>query len=374
MARKTVVWIWPGFLGSPEDRPWDRASTPVWEDAVRRSRLVGLRNPEPGGTSETAYLGLDPSRVNLSEGPLIASAFTIEPPSRAVMMRVDIGSLDEYGVAKPIHPRPNPAELKAISEAFVRLKTNRLIPVVGESGVHVLVWEDGSLDLGLTPFDALIGKAMDENKPEGDGEVMLRRFIDDSVNLLNEAPFNHERREEGHAPVNMLWPWGAGRMEATPDAARERGRPATVATRDLRLRGLARQLGDWPVDATPWHRGIHPDWKAWQTDHPVAVFQTDIWATMRRYEKFDEMAWAWEQWQTQWLEPIWADQEAVITIIAPSMAMDGTADGLALTFDPEFSRTEPAFPFDERSLDERKLPRENLVDVIHAQLRAPAID
>ncbi|MBX3096628.1 MAG: hypothetical protein KF812_07180 [Fimbriimonadaceae bacterium] len=374
MARKTVVWIWPGFLGSPEDRPWDRFESSVWRDAVTRSKVVGLRNPEPGGTDEAAYLGVEPRRIDLKEGPLVASAFAIEPPHRSVMMRVDIASIDENGRFQSIRPRPRPNELKEIENALLRLSTSRLIPVAGDEGVHVLVWEDGSLDLGLhVPTDAE-GRAMRDNLPEGDGEVMLRRFIDDSVNLLRELPFNHERIEEGQTPINVLWPWGAGRYESTPDAARERGRPVSVATRDLRMRGVARQLGDFPVNAAGWYRGVHPDWKCWTIDHEAAVFESDAWTQMRRYGKFDEMAWAFERWQDDWLEPIWAEQETVVTVIAPAQEQDGTADGIALTFDPEWPRAEPMFPFDERSLDERRLTCENLVDVIHAQLRSPAID
>jgi hypothetical protein len=372
MAQATSVWIWPGFLGSPEDEPWARTDLPVLQAAWKRERIERLVTPR-SGLAEAAWLGVDPSRVELAEGPLIAAAYRVEPPRKSVLFRVDVGSLDANAVIRRPDPSPTPTELKAISDALPRLASRRLTPVPGQDGIHLLVWEDGSLDLQTQPRAEAVGKSLRDALPEGDGESHLRRFIDDSVNLLDELEINHVRQEEGHLPLNLFWPWGQGRQEPTPDAARERGRPVAVATADLRLRGLTRRLGDWPVAAEAWRKGVFPDWRQWRTDSPVEVLHTDFWAQARTHQRFEEMAYAWEAWQTEWLEPRWAAGEHVVAVAALGEPHE-EADGLLLTFDPERTPSENQVPFDERSLSERKLARRRLLEAVYELLRAPALD
>lgn len=372
MAQSTSVWIWPGLLGSPDDTPWTRTDLPVLIAAWQRASIERLIVPRSGLT-EASWLGVEPNRIHLEEGPLMAAAFRTEPSPKAVLFRVDIGSLDDHEVIHVPEPSPTAAELKAISEALPRLATRRLTPLPGQGAIHLLVWEDGSLDLQTCPWPEAVGKRLRDVLPEGDGESQLRRFIDDSVNLLDELEINHVRREEGQRLLNLFWPWGQGRQEPTPNAARERGRPVAIATADLRLRGLAQLLGDWPVAAEGWRRGVFPDWRRWQTGSTVEVLHTDFWALARTHHRFDEMAFAWEAWQAEWFAPRWETGEHVISVVALGEPHE-EADGLMVTFDPNRAVAENRIPFDERTLSEQRVSRRSVSEAIHELLRAPALD
>ena len=97
--------------------------------------------------------------------------------------------------------------------------------------------------------------------PEGDNEPALRRFIDDSINLLSELEFNAERLDKGLLPVNLLWPWGQGIRTDVPNLALMRGAPATVLSDSLRLEGVARLAGYRPLGRSWLGNGMNAKWK-----------------------------------------------------------------------------------------------------------------
>src|SRR5207302_8210503 len=143
-------------------------------------------------TREAAWLGMDPRRVVLQDGPLIVSALAADPPSGSVHFHLSLMSL-ETGAARRLSVRVPALHLTAVLEAAKKLNTKWLTVVNGEDADHGLVWEEGSLELGVAPAFAIEGRSINELLPEGDGENMLRRFIDDSVNLLSGLPINFVR-------------------------------------------------------------------------------------------------------------------------------------------------------------------------------------
>jgi hypothetical protein len=202
-----------------------------------RCKLSRAAESRPGGPAE--WLGLDPNRHQAAEGPLFVAALGAEPPIRTVAFRLSVLSTDGARVATPNYS-PGPEEARELLALARRLETSRLRLVEGRALEHGLAWEDGSLDLRCrTPAEASEA-GLRASLPEGDGESALRRFVDDSINLLAEWEGNRRREEEGLMPLNLLWPWAPGRMPEPPNLALERGRALRVESPSLLLAGWCR--------------------------------------------------------------------------------------------------------------------------------------
>jgi 2,3-bisphosphoglycerate-independent phosphoglycerate mutase len=83
-----------------------------------------------------------------------------------------------------------------------------------------------------------MGKLLTEIYPVGDGESKLKKFIEDSINLLDDLPYNRMCRNEGKMPANMLWPWSPGRAPQLTAFSKLRGVTGAVISAVDVVRGL----------------------------------------------------------------------------------------------------------------------------------------
>ncbi|MCW5942858.1 MAG: hypothetical protein KIS66_11530 [Fimbriimonadaceae bacterium] len=365
---RRIVFVAPGLIGSPdaEERATARAET-LAKLAARGevSRLV----PEPEATTpEAAWLGVDPARIVIAQGPLVVAAMGADPPDRSVHFHASVLSLHDGCAARPAGS-PSEAERTAIVAAAGRLNTRTLTFVAGSGLDHGLVWEDGSLELATTRPDALAGGRIEGRFPEGDGATLLRRFIDDSVNLLDELEFNRRRREEGLPPLNVLWPWGQGVRGRLPNLAIERGEPAWVESRSLRTRGLSRLVGYRPVPLTS-GRGLSATLRSSAQgclERSLTFVVDEMPAALRAESKRDELERWVQEWDREWLAPIFERSLAEpirLLVVAPANQEAGH-DGLALWYESP-GRERNAIPFDERGLEDRRVARRTVSDTVEA--------
>jgi len=237
---RTVI-VLPNALGpTPDDSPFLQKL----ETLRTMTELGDLKRLSPIpqiDTPEAIWLGMKPDEGQMRQGPLTVSAFGFDPPDRSTHFHVSL-----LGVADGIATAPPAAitneDLNIILEQAKRLNTKALTFLQGENADHALVWEDLG-DLHTEPASSITGKQIKSQLPEGDAEKELRRFIDDSVNLLNELELNERRIDEGLPPLNLLWPWGHGRRTAVPNLLLKRGERAHVESNSLRLQGLTRLVG-----------------------------------------------------------------------------------------------------------------------------------
>src|SRR5205823_6170725 len=71
----------------------------------------------------------------------------------------------------------------------------------GVSYRHILLWSDGPIEVLTHPPHENMGRRLAEILPTGDGESALRSFIWDSLDMLDDLPFNRRRRNEGMPPA-----------------------------------------------------------------------------------------------------------------------------------------------------------------------------
>ena len=252
--KRRLIYI-PGLLADQGEE-----SILSERDAVVLEGHPDVIRTRPGSEKELSLLGMNPTQFPLAAGPLMIAALGKEPPGRSVQFHLSLAGIDAEGILR--RPTvPNASESRIIAELLPKLSTKTLTVVPGSDLDSGLVWENGSLDLGCTPIESALGARYQTVLPEGDGERILRRLIDDSVNLFLELDFNKERLDKGLVPINICWPWGPGFPVSLPNFQIRYGAPISVIGSSLRSKGIASLLnakfyplspnGQMPADLPP---------------------------------------------------------------------------------------------------------------------------
>ncbi|MBL8088308.1 MAG: hypothetical protein JNM85_09615 [Chthonomonas sp.] len=378
----TILLILPNGASLREDESVLRTKLPHFARLAEESELFLIREAPESAVPEAEYLGFEPTQIRLSDGVLTVAALGVDPPDRSVHFHLSLLSVNADGVIGPTTQRPNHSDLKELLAAAERLNTPRLTLVPGEELDHGLVWEDGSIDMGTVAASNAFGNPVHKVLPEGDGEKMLRRYIDDSVELLGGLDINKRRVDQELPKLNLLWPWGQGFRERVPNLALNRGQAVRIESGSTRLAGLARLAGYLPGERA-WHgNGLNVD-----LDRALAstrstlptVLLLDGLTSLRAHERLEEMAWLLAQVDQQLLAPLMRQIDAAHPMKL-RLLLPGTRDrpasaspvGLALDYDSRY-RQSNGIPFDERMLEERRLPVRTLWEACDEFLSSAAL-
>jgi hypothetical protein len=315
----------------------------------------------PIETPEALYLGMDPREAQLRQGPLTISALNADPPERSTHFHLSVLSFDGGALTDSPLEIP-PAEAAKIAELAPRLNTRTLTFVAGEAKDHGLVWE-GLGDFATYDPRSFSGEPAKDRLPEGDAEAILRRYIDDSINLLSEQEFNIRRADEGLPAFNVLWPWGHGTRVSVPNLALRRGEPAVVESNSLRLAGLTRLAGYRHGDRHAIGSGVRTKFRGLADRLTVgggAIALLDGAASLRAKEMWEELEWFVRELDSELISPLLEAtlrDPSRLTLIAP-----GSSLGLALALGE--SKGSNSIPFDERALEERTVPTRDLATLV----------
>ena len=229
--------------------PLEVARTP-YLDGLARTGLVGsvqVTPPDmyPGSdAANMALLGYDPRRYYTGRGPIEAAAMGLPMDARDVAFRCSLIGTDGETLLDYSAGHITTEEARPIIElANSKLGTRSLTLFPGVSYRHILRWHDGPTEVQTHPPHENMGKPLASIYPVGDGDSKLRGFIEDSLNLLDDLPFNRQRRQEGKSPANMLWPWSPGRTPELPSLLSKRGVTGAVISAVDVVRGLGKLTG-----------------------------------------------------------------------------------------------------------------------------------
>lgn len=367
--RRALIIV-PELLGDPERESPLRQNLPALRTLAELGEIRRLAPMPRSETPEALYLGARQGEVTLRPGPLIVSALNADPPERSIHFHLSLLSFTD-GLAAEVTALPTPEEIRTVVAAARRLDTQALTLVGGERLDHGLVLE-GRGDLGTTPAKDVAGTEIRPLLPEGDHERGLRRYIDDSINLLSELELNERRIDEGRPPLNLLWPWGHGVRTPVPNLALRRGEPATVESASFRLAGLARLTGDIHAERATVGSGLqirlrHLAGRILGRDLTIVVLDTPAELRAEGEEREEELHWFIREMDRELLQPL-LDSTLIdpmrIAIVTPG----AKSDGLALFAEPPASLS-GRYPFDERTLEERLVTR---IDVDQAVREAIA--
>ncbi len=226
--------------------PLEVARTPYMDDLAKRG-IVGVVDVTPPGmypgsdAANMALLGYDPREHYTGRGAIEAAAMQIPMDDRDVAFRCSLISTDGENLLDYSAGHITTEEARPIIDlAAKKLGTRRLHFFPGISYRHILLWNDGPLDLQTHAPHENMGKPLAEILPSGEGESTLRQIIWDSIEILDDLPFNRRRRDEGKPAANTLWPWGQGRAPQLESFFRRRGMTGAVIAGVDVIRGLGR--------------------------------------------------------------------------------------------------------------------------------------
>jgi 2,3-bisphosphoglycerate-independent phosphoglycerate mutase len=229
--------------------PLQVAKTPFL-DAMAETGIVGGVQVTPvdmypgSDPANMALLGYDPGQYYTGRGPIEAAAMEIPMEPRDVAFRCSLISTDGEKIIDYSAGHITTEEARPLIElADEKLGTSAIKLFPGVSYRHIMRWHDGPVDVETFPPHEYIGTPIAQVSPRGDGESKLRTFIDDSINLLDDHPFNRRRREEGKPPANTLWPWSPGRAPQLPSFLSKFGMTGAVISAVDVVRGLGRLTG-----------------------------------------------------------------------------------------------------------------------------------
>lgn len=251
---KTILLVPDGAADEPladldGKTPLEVARTP-YLDSLARKALVGSVQVTPldmypgSDAANMALLGYDPTVYYTGRGPVEAAAMDIPLDERDAAFRCSLISTDgekllDYSAGHIATEEARP--IVELADRKLGTRSMRLFP--GVSYRHILRWTDGPVDMKTYPPHENMGRLLAEIWPQGEQESKLRTFIEDSLNLLDDLPYNRARRAEGKPPANTLWPWSPGRAPHLPPFAHKRGVTGAVISAVDVVRGLGKLAG-----------------------------------------------------------------------------------------------------------------------------------
>jgi 2,3-bisphosphoglycerate-independent phosphoglycerate mutase len=229
--------------------PLEVARTP-YLDGLARDGLVGAVQVTPldmypgSDVANMSLLGYDPTRYYTGRGPIEAVAMGIPLDPKDVAFRCSLITTDGETLLDYSAGHITTEEARPIIElANRKLGTSAITLFPGVSYRHIMRWTNGPTEVQTHPPHETQGRKLADILPQGDGDTKLRAFIEDSLNLLDDLPFNRARRDAGKPPANMLWPWSPGRVPALPSFVQQRGFTGAVISAVDVVRGLGRLTG-----------------------------------------------------------------------------------------------------------------------------------
>jgi hypothetical protein len=351
--RHLVIAI-PDWIGPSDSEDVLRQPMEGLSRLTEAGQIFRLAMDPPTETPESLLLGLDPALIKLRQGPLTISALGADPPDRSTHFHLSLLEFSD-GVVRGSDLMPELTDLRLILAEAAKLNTKSLTLVPGEARDHGLVWE-GLGDLATVPAREATDKPLKSVLPEGDAEPILRRYIDDSINLLSDLELNQIRVEEGLPPFNLLWPWGHGVRTRVPNLAIRRGTPSLVISPSMRMQGLARLAGYLHEDRHKLRSGVNLNLKLiWERirSAPSAIVYISGFAEWRATEKLEEAAWFTRQLDDEIFAPLaesLGEEPLRLTLVAPS----DKNPGLALQLDSGSLQSNTT-PFDHRPVDDPRV-------------------
>ncbi len=375
MSDRHLILIMPGVASQSESMSVLRELPAGTREMAARSKIVRL-SARPL-TSELEWLGLPHDAADVPDGPLTVALIGAEPPARSIRFRLELLSLDDDHRLSHPEPPASIEELQVIGDALVRLQRKRAIPVTGPAGPFGLVWEDGSIDLHCSRPQDCEGKLMREVLPEGDGESLLRTWIDDSVNLLSELELNRRRLGEGQPQLNVAWPYGPGFAVQLPNLALRRRLMAGYSARSWRLEALTR------LSAYRWLGGgaVGNEYRLeygqivqhTERGEPVVLVLESATHVVNDHG-LERLAWLIAELDRQLFGPLvrLASPQTRIRIdwLLPGIEHSRAHPmGLAMAYD-SMREQESLLPLDERILDDLRVPTYPVWEIVDGVLRA----
>lgn len=230
---KYIVLLGDGMSDWPIDKiggktPLEVAHKPNMDRLIKHS-VYGLANTIPEGLpagSDVANLsvfGFDPKKYYTGRSPLEAISMGIKLSPEDTSLRCNLVTLSEeknyeestmkdYSSGEITTSEAN----ELITAIAVQLNSQGISFYPGISYRHCLVWNNGPMDIELTPPHDISGRKITDYLPKGPGHEVALDLMKKSVSILKDHPINKKRIESGLNPATSIWLWGQGKRPDFP--------------------------------------------------------------------------------------------------------------------------------------------------------------
>ncbi len=131
----------------------------------------------------------------------------------------------------------------------------------GISYRHCLLWENGPLDIRLTPPHDISGKGIREYLPAGPGAELAVSLIEKSLAVLKDHPVNCSRIKRGLNPANAIWLWGQGSRPALTSFQEMFGVSGAVISAVDLIKGIGMAAGLTSIDVVGATGNLHTNYR-----------------------------------------------------------------------------------------------------------------
>ncbi|MBK1701516.1 phosphoglycerate mutase [Thiococcus pfennigii] len=242
----------PGLLGpvAPDRQAGLEAALAAGPAPMRLSRLLARAEPLAG-------LAPDPDRALLA-----AFGVAVRPdedlPSAPFCLLADAPDAPGGGYwlhADPVHLRPDRAQVRLFDARSLDLSEAEAGELVALFNAHFAATGTRLLaptptrwylrlgaapGLRTTPLAMVVGRPVAPCLPRGEGAEHWAALLNEAQMLFHGADVNRRRQAAGRPSINGIWPWGGGRLPASPPEALPFARVQASAPLAV---GLARWAG-----------------------------------------------------------------------------------------------------------------------------------
>jgi 2,3-bisphosphoglycerate-independent phosphoglycerate mutase len=274
-STKYVILVGDGMADRPGDFPGGRtplvtAPTPNLDLLAARGETGRVKtipdDREPGSdVANMALLGYDPGKWYTGRAPLEAAAKGIDMAPGQVAYRCNLVHLEKGrgGVLADdtVMGSYSAGHITTAEATEIILDLERILGRPGQRfypGVsyrHLLMLDDGPLDVYLTPPHDISGRPIGGHLPAGKGEDELLALMKAAAPILAEHPVNRKRAAEGKTTANSIWLWGQGTRPGMPAFREQYGLTGAVVSAVDLVKGIGRVIGLEIIDvpgATGW--------------------------------------------------------------------------------------------------------------------------
>ncbi len=275
---KYIVILADGMADEPimelqNKTPMAYAKTPTM-DLLAKQGEVGLAKTIPEGmspgsdTANLAVMGYDPKKYYTGRSPLEAVSMGVSLKDTDITFRCNLVTLteeEEYDEKSIIDHSADEIsteearELISAVDAHFRTEHIRFYP--GVSYRHLVVWNEGSDDVMLTPPHDILGRSIKDYLPQGQNKERIYTMMKQSYEFLKDHPINQKRIEKGLKPANSIWIWGEGKKPAIPSFYEAYGMKGSVISAVDLIKGIGMSAGLRSIDVEGATGNIHTNFK-----------------------------------------------------------------------------------------------------------------
>lgn len=196
-------------------------------DFLAQNAEVGMVKTVPEGlppgsdVANLSVMGYDPKIYYTGRSPLEAVSMGLKLSDTDVTLRCNLVTLSDEGdyenkvmvdyCSDEISSEEAGILIEEINKHF---QTDKVSFYSGISYRHCMVWDDGSINLNLTPPHDILEKKIDSYLPEN---KMILDMMVKSYDILKDHPVNKKRVSKGLNAANSIWLWGEGKKPNLPE-------------------------------------------------------------------------------------------------------------------------------------------------------------